>query len=321
MGNSMETGREVFNRFLRGDPLSRPAFAPLLRGVTSRVEGIARESLNGDPTLWANSLVKTADLLNLDVIVAGFDATLMAEACGCQIGWKNDQPEIVAPIAKLSESPEDTGRMKNALEAAKRVFQVCRDRRGCVFSLTGPVTLADRLFGSAEGAQRVGETKQPLVKAIEASCRIRPDMLVLMEESPLGKAQSVLAHRRIYHTLKNIASHYDIPVALYLQDYEPQKLAQFLSLRMDIYIPGPSAAHELPPLSEVGDLGSDTHGIGLSLPLGDLEKGKDLIREGLALYKARGKPNFFFTSLGPVTRDIDLETVRQLIDEIVRSRL
>ena len=317
----METGREVFNKFLHGDPLSRAAFVPLLRGVTSRVEGISREDLNADATLWANSLVKTADLLNLDGIVAGFDATLMAEACGCQIAWKNDRPEIVSPIKELSESPEDTGRMKSALEAAQRVFQVCRDRRGCVFSLTGPVTLADLLFGSEEGPQRVGDTKQLLVKVVEASCRIRPDMLVFIEESPLGKAKSVSAHRRIYNTLKNIASHYDIPAALYLQDYEPQDLARFLALRMDIYIPGPSAAEALPPLSELWGLGSETLGIGLSVPMDDLEKGKDLISEGLALYKEQGKRNLFFTSFGPVTRDVDLETVRQLINEISRSRL
>ena len=201
------------------------------------------------------------------------------------------------------------------------MFQVCRDRRGCVFSLTGPVTLADRIFGSEEGPQRVGDTKQLLVKAVEASCQIRPDMLVFMEGSPLGTAQSVSQHRRIYNTLKNIASHYDIPAALYLQDYEPQNVARFLALRMDIYIPGPSAAVDLPPLSEVWDLGSDTLGVGLGVPMDDLEKGKDLIGEASALYKTEGKRNFFFTSFGPVTRDADLETIRQLMDEVSRSRL
>jgi hypothetical protein len=317
----METGREIFNQFLRGDPLSRAAFVPLLRGVTSRVEGRSREDLNADPTLWANALAKTADLLNLDGIVAGFDATVMAEACGCQIAWENDRPEIVAPIKELTESPESTGRMKSALEAAKRVFQVCRDRRGCVFSLTGPVTLAERIFGSEEGPQRVADTKQLLVKAVEASCQIRPDLLIFIEERPLGKAESVSQHRRIYNTLKNIASHYDIPAALYLQDYEPQNLARFLALRMDVYIPGPSPSAELPPLSEVWDLGSDTLGVGLSVPTDDFEKGKDFIGEALALHKKEEKHNFFFTSLGPVTRDVDLEIMRQLMDEVSRNRL
>ena len=271
----METGRDIFNRFVRGEPLPRPAFVPLLRGVISRVEGMSRQHLNADPTLWANSLLRTAELLNLDGIVTGFDATLVAEACGCQVAWENDRPEIVAPVGELAESPEHTGRMKAALEAANRVFQVCRDRRGCVFSLSGPVTLADRLFGSEEGPQRVSDTKQLLVKLVEVCCRIRPDMLFFMEESPLGKAESVSAHRRIYHTLKNIASHYNIPVALYLQDYEPENVARFLPLRMDVYIPGPSAGGDLPSLSEVWNLGADAHGVGLSVPLDDLEKGLD----------------------------------------------
>jgi hypothetical protein len=282
---------------------------------------MSREELNADPTLWANALVKTADLLNVDGIVVGFDATVMAEACGCPIVWKDDRPEIVAPASEFSESPADAGRMKSALEAAQRVFQVCRDRRGCVFSLTGPVTLAHRLFGSEEGPQRVGDTKQLLVKAVEASCQIRPDMLVFIEESPLGTADSVSKHRRVYNTLKNIASHYDIPVALYVQDYVAQNVGRFLDLRLDIYILGPSAASDLPPLSEVWGLGGDTLGVGLGVPTDDFEKGKNFIGEALALYQTEEKRNFFFTSFGPVTRDVDLETIRQLTDEVSRNRL
>lgn len=317
----MATGRELFIKLLRGEPLSRPAYVPLVRGLAARVGGLSRETLNSDPTLWANSLMKTAELLDLDGVVIGFDFTLMAEACGCKVIWKNDRPVILAPSAGLCETPEENGRMKNALEAAKRVFQVCRDQRACVSSITGPMTLATQLFGHEEGAKHLGESKQLVVRVAEAFCQTRPDVLIFMEGRPLALTELNLTHRRIYNTLKNIASYYNLPAALYLQGYQPQNLAQFSSLRMDIYILGPSIDRNLPPLSEIWALGVGALGVGLSLPLDDLEKAKEIISEGLSLYKTQGKQSFFFTSFGPVTRDVDIETLQQLIKEISRIRL
>ncbi len=90
----METGRELFTKFLKAKPLSRPTYIPLIQGLAARVGGISRETLNSDPTLWANHLVNTANLLDLDGVVVGFDFTLMAEGSGCKIQWEKDRPEI-----------------------------------------------------------------------------------------------------------------------------------------------------------------------------------------------------------------------------------
>lgn len=38
----METGRELFVNFMRGNPLSRPAFVPLIRGLAAKVGGTAQ---------------------------------------------------------------------------------------------------------------------------------------------------------------------------------------------------------------------------------------------------------------------------------------
>jgi hypothetical protein len=145
-------------------------------------------------------------------------------------------------------------------------------------------------------------------------------MIVFIEETPLGAADSVSKYRRVYNTLKNIASHYDIPVALYVQDYVMPNVARFLDLRMDVYILGPSATSDLPPLSEVWNLGNDALGVALSVPIDNFERGKDFIEKALALHKTEEKHKFFFTSYGPVTRDVDLETMRQLRDEVSQNR-
>lgn len=317
----MISGRELFNKFLKGEPLERPPYVPLIRELTARVEGLTWEAINSDPTLWANCLTKTTELFDFDGIVAGFDFSLMAEACGCRIKWENDRPRIAALPEELCRTPEESGRMKNALEAAGRVFQVCRARRACVVALTGPVTLAHQLFGPEVGKDQLSEVKQMVVRVTEAFCRIRPDVLVFMEGRPLALAQLTAAHRRLYQTLKNITAYYNLSDALYLQGYRPEDLGSFASLKMDIYILGPSQDQSLPPLSALWDLGAEARGIGIGLPLSDIPKAREIIQQGLDWYRAKGQRSFFFTSFGPVTRDVHLETLQQLIREISQVRL
>jgi hypothetical protein len=317
----METGRELFNKFLQGDPLSRPAFVPLVRGLAARIGGGPVETMTSDPTIWANWLTKTAELFNFDGVVAGLDFTLLAEACGCGVAWKNDRPVILPPASGFCEAPEEMGRLRHALEAADRVFQVSRNNRACVAALTGPVTLASQLFGRKEGPDHIGEVKQLVVKATEAFCRIRPDVLIFMEGRPLALADVKLPHRRIYNTLKNIASYYNIPAGLYLQGYESGNLNRFSSLKMDIYVLGPSIDNGLPPQSQLWELDAESLGLGISLPLDDIEKAEKIIAEETEFYRAKGGRGFFFTSFGPATRDVDLETLHTLVNKILELHL
>jgi len=52
-----------------------------------------------------------------------------------------------------------------------------------------------------------------------------------------------------------------------------------------------------------------------------IEKVREMIRRGLDLYQAKGGSGFFFTSHGPVTRDVNLETLHQVTKEIRLVRL
>lgn len=317
----MISGRELFNKFLKGQPLERPPFVPLIRGLTARVEGLTQEAIQSDPALWANCLAKTTELFDFDGVVAGFDFSLMAEACGCQIQWEKDRPRIAALPNPLCQTPEESRRMKNALEAAGRVFQVCRAKRACVAALTGPVTLAHQLFGRQEGENHLREVKQFVVRVTEAFCRIRPDVLVFMEGRPLAQSKPTLAHRRLYQTLKNITAYYNISDALYLQGYRPPEVGAFAALPMELVILGPGESQELPPLSALRELGAEARGVGIGLPMSDLEKAREMIQQGLEWVRDKSLGRFFFTSFGPMTREIDLETLQQLIREINQIRL
>jgi len=54
------------------------------------------------------------------------------------------------------------------------------------------------------------------------------------------------------------------------------------------------------------------------VPLDDFGKAREIIGAGQRLYRERGGPGFFLTSIGPVHRDVDLEAFRTLADEITR---
>lgn len=313
----MPTGRELFTKFLHDEPLPRPAFVPMLRGLLSRVEGVPMETLTGDPALWANSLVKAHKLFRFDGVVVGLDFTIMAEACGCGIAWEDDRPRVTAPRNGLVETPGETGRMKHALETARRVFEVSRKDQACIAAMTGPVTLAGMLFGREEGPGRVAEVKRMVVQIAEAFCTTGPDALIFLEGTPLASVPKVaLPHRKVYNTLKNIAGYYDVRTGLYLQGYDPGGVDAFRALGMDMYVLGPSADKSLPPVSRVWDLGAGALGVGLGLPLDDPSKARSVIQEGLELYRTTGGRGIFFTSFGPATRDVDLEALHQLVQEI-----
>jgi hypothetical protein len=312
----METGRAVFDKFLRGELLSRGPFVPLVRDLPARVDGKSFQTLISDPTLWANSLIKTTELFGFDGIVAGFDFSFLAEACGCPISWENDRALVHSPRQGELRDPITSPLMKNALEVAARVFQVCRTEKACVAAMTGPVTLASQLFGREEGPKRVAEVKPFIVKITESFCQVRPDVLIFMEGRPLALSEVTIAHRRIYNTLKNVLNYYNLPMGLYLQGYRPENLKSMASLNIDIYVLGPSNDGSSPSLTQVWELAKNATGVGVGLPVDHLDKAKEVIQEGRRLYRSQGAPSFFFTSFGPVTQDVNIATLHQVVNEI-----
>lgn len=311
----MQSGREHFNDFLNNEPLSRPVFIPFIGNLLSRIEDESMETLTQDPSLWANSLVKATQLFGFDGIVTGFDSNIAAMACGCEVFWENDKPELIPIQREFNPEPQKSPPMKLALEVSKRSFSVCRKNITCMTSLTGPYTLAAQL--NLENSNvNINKIKQLMVPMTEACCETKPDALIFMEGASLSLAKIETSHRRLYNTLKNIASYYNIPTGLYIEDYQPETVSELAKLNMDMYILGPSLSKDLSLTSELWRLGQDTKGLGLGLPLDDIEKSKKLIEKGLELYRENPEHGLFFTSSGAAERDIDLDDLHALVGKI-----
>ncbi len=316
----MSSGRDIFQKFLGGEPLPRPAYVPLLRGITARVGGVGQRELTSDPTLWANSLAKTADLFDLDGVVAGFHFSLLAEACGCPLRWADDRPAMGDPPASLQGAPLECGRLPGALEAARRIFEVVRQQRGCVAAVNGPLTLADQIFPNGGAEAGLAALKPVLVAVYEEFCKIRPDVLLLMERGPLVAQPLPPAYKRLYFTLNKIAAYYNVASALYVQDYRPAQIDDLAGLKMDVYILGPDHAGQAPPLEDQWRLAKGSLGIGLGLPLDDPAQCQEVLAHGGRAFGREPERNFFFTSLGPVRRDHDPQAQLELVKQIRQMR-
>lgn len=316
----MASGREIFLKFLSGEPLPRPAYVPLLRGITARVGGVPHRELTSDATIWANSLAKTADLLDVDGVVAGFHFSLLAEACGCNLDWVDDRPVVGPPPEEPYPAPLERGRLAGVLEATRRIFEVARSKRGCVAAVNGPLTLAAQLFQEEQAEAGLKNLKQTLVEVYEEFCKIRPDVLLFMESGPLATGEMRPALKRLYFTLKKIASYYDIATALYIQDYDPGQVAGMAELKMDIYILGPDQDGQPPAPETQWSLAEDAMGIGLGLPPDDLEYCQEVLANGRQIFSEQPERKFFFTSLGPVRRSHDPQNQLELVKQIRQIR-
>ena len=242
--------------------MERPAFVPLVRGLAARVGGVKAEAYTQDPTAWASLLIKTAELFNLDGVVAGLDFTLLAEACGCPVRWRDDRPAIAGPAPQLCSEPEQAGRLKVALEKARQVFEVTRSNRACVAALTGPVSLARQVFGPEEGLARLAEIKPLAVRVTEAFCATRPDVLIFLEGRALAQGEIGMPQRKIYNTLRNLAAHYDIPVGMFLRNYADDLPSGLEKLKIDFHVLGLSQDGGLPPRKKPGASGRGRPGHG-----------------------------------------------------------
>ena len=309
----MISGKDLFKACLEGRHHERPPFIPLLGGVVAEVADIPYHEMVSDPTAFSNGLMKAADLLDADGVVVGCDFKLLPEAYGAKVDWQAQPPLLMATSEPLKAPPGMEGRLVNVIESARRVNQICRDKRASINALTGPLTLACQLFGPQAGNLRLREVKELLVREVEAFCDTRPDAILLMEGRALADCEIGLAQRRIFKTLKNIAGYFNIPVGLYLQDYGVDGPSpELTSLEMDFYIFGTSVQNTLPSLSMLLALSENGSCFGLGLSHDDIESAGRMIAEVYESCAKRNLYNFFTTGIGILDAGVAIDKLLEL---------
>lgn len=304
--------RAAVNAFLEHDTSGRAAFVPAMEPLAARVGGMDYQTMTRDPAHWSSSLAKAGQLLGADALVLGFDTTLIAEACGVHVQWEGDRPILTDLDEPSASGARINGRLGVAVEALNRLCQTVRTDFGCVAAMTGPFTLATQLFQDA-AAERVAELKKITVEIAEALCSTRPDLLLFREGAAMGAGPVSMQQRRAFNTLCNVARYFDVPTGIYIEGYVHDILETIDKLKLDFYFLGETVDGTPPQPGRLIDLAQRVNGIGVALPFSNKT---EAIRYAEQCTAALTGSNYLFTSLGELSQDTDLETVRSIVTRL-----
>ncbi len=298
--------RSVMDTFLNNEPGERVALVPLMEPLAARVGGMSYQAMSGDPGQWSANLAKVGQLLEADALVVGFDHTLLAEACGVQVQWREGRPLVAATGVLRPAADVLTGRLAVVLETLDRLCQTVRNDFCCVAAMSGPFTLAADLGLSAG---EVGELKPVMVEIARALCDKRPDLLLLREGPAICEGDIGMTQRKAFNTLCNVARYFNIPTALYVEGYTRNTLAGIDKLKMDFYFFGEAAEGALPEPGWFLPLAERVRGIGVALPFDNESEAMKLAEDCSKILAGR---NVLFTSAGELAHDTDLDVARKI---------
>ena len=245
--------RDLVRRCLEGRAVERVPVVLHFGPYAARLQQITYRQMCSDVTLFANSLQSAQRLFNCDGLVLLADPTVEAEACGCEIEWRDDSPVVAShPLAGADgafpalELPglERRARLATLLEAARRLAAVIGKDVALIPAVTGPATLAAQLRGPAfwtdlEGAPDVA------YRAMEQSAQvtlqvargyldmgfeqlfISDPLLVRVDPAHYGAIASALG------PLWNVAEFYDARILLFSQVDHAARVEQLIGIGAD----------------------------------------------------------------------------------------
>ena len=221
------TSRTLVERALQGKSTDQPPIIMHLAPYAARLQQQSYRQLAGDPTLQANAQQGAQRLFGCDGVLAPLDDTLEAEACGCLVEWRNDEPVVTGnpfathgPVTVDLDGLERRGRLAVALEATRRLQQVIGRDVAIVPTVTGPVTLAGHLLGPGLAADLDTDPERGY-QAVEAAMRVTVHMAklylelggsaLLIDDPLLGSLDPTYYPQiaGVLRTLWNVADFYD----------------------------------------------------------------------------------------------------------------
>lgn len=330
------TSKELVRALFAGKPVSRPPFIPCIATAAARFMQVPVARLFSDPTTLANSLQSCQRLFKYDGITVLLDTTLEAEACGCQIAWREGEPpEVISHVLEGKDpqsldvsAVETRGRIPLVLEAAKRLAQTAGKDVGLLGVVTGPITLGKHLIGddfinaldiNTQLSQKVLELSGKIALALaKAYGELKFDAVILADRA---LASMYPAHypeiQPILKTLRNLVNFYDMPLILLTGRVPPvpvDRFLAFLKLEADAFsLDNQISELKALPVPSEKILGRCLPKTALLGPVVDIEK---TILE--LLDKSIGS-RFFLTTEWEVPSDtpaLNLHKVRQVLIEV-----
>jgi len=303
--------RQAMDGFLAGQA-HKPVMAPFIEHLAARIAGISYQEMTSDAGSWTAALSRTADLLQIEGVIVGGDITLLVEALGGSIEWQDDRPQMSKPPISINTEPTAFGRLNTAIETANRLFQVLRKTHGCIAAMPGPMTLVSQIYGEVDLVDGLSALKPALVSVAEAYCMTRPDILLLIETqtSVVGQSGSLL--RRIFNAIRNVASYYDVRVALYVEGGSISDFPTLSTFNTDFYVLSPNQDNLNFLVKNMAKFGQPTEGLGLVLPMDDSDGVETIIQNVSGTLGNR--QGLLMMSSAEISADVDIERLSILLN-------
>lgn len=283
---------------------------PLVDALLPRVASIAQQDLLADPVQWGRTIMQTTDLVGGDSIAICVDPDMTLLGCGATLVWEGDNKRCADEI-DLTDTL-DTAGLSQYLQMLEGVVQSPLRNKPCAVAMLGPATLVKRIFDEAPSKAHFNAVKSHLTALAEAICQLRPELIMFIEEEAALNQANLQDLRRIYNTLSNVASYYEVGNALLTDSITPDQAQALTKLRLDVLI-----VSELPADDELSALLSaaqDWPLLGLPLPINDLSQVQALQAQ---IEAASADPaKLFYTTPGQLPQDCDLEQLRELKRQI-----
>ena len=234
--------------------LPKVPFVPWVGSFAAQLEQIQIEIMLSDAGSLSRALINAQKLFGYDAIVAAFDLSLEAEACGCRIDWGNGEslPAVVShPLSEGAtiedmdiSSFEKRGRLPVVLEATKRIRAIRGKDVAVIGVITGPLTLARHLKGDAfaedlnqsseRAAKVIAATGNIALKLCRSYCELGVDVIAIADEM-LGQVnpdqiQTLAAPLR---SIWNVARYYNVHSLIVTKDCRQEHIEPILGLQAD----------------------------------------------------------------------------------------
>jgi uroporphyrinogen-III decarboxylase len=330
-----QNSKELVRRLFSGKDISRPPFIPWIFSFAARLEQISVKDMFKSPDVLTRALGNAQKLYHYDGIVNSLDSTLEAEACGCEIEWREEgnTPVVVRhPIAE-GTSPDEidiaqiekAGRIPLVLEATKRLTMTTGKEVAIVGLITGPLTLASHLTGenvalkvesNPEGAEPVLRlAEKVIVKLARLYCELSVDIIVIADELVTHMKpeyiNKVASHLR---PVWNIVRFYSaFPVILTRDGVDAPQYEKLRGLGADGIVPG-----RFDPANSINEQKSC---VGIAIPLSILTETKNDISTTLLSYlHIENIRRYFFTTEWEIPYNTPVESMHMLTESLAREK-
>lgn len=320
------SSRDLVRRCLDCRPTDMPAIIMHFGAYAARLQQLSYQQVATDATLLANALQGAQRLFGCDGLIVMVDPTIEAEACGCGVQWRDDQPVVTshplegdAPADIAVAGIETVGRLAVAVEAARRLEAVIGKDVALLGAVTGPVTLAGHLRGPAFLAELQGESESAL-RALDLASQVTVHVakqylqmgihLLVVFDPLLGRLDQARLPRvaSSLRTLWNVADFFDARVLLQTEISDSSRMEGLVGLGAG----GLIVEGGVPPDEVTVLAGKRGQSIGPALPAALMSGEAGELEQTVAVWRGSGTSPSFFACCD-IPRSVPPENVHAVV--------